>query len=105
MKDDSRSPDLHAYYDAMWTRAHGAIAAGDIERDERVLAGPDSRRGLTLVARPGAALQARFDALLERLAQAEPGQSRHPTAVRHLNVLPLCTVTEEPGAQLARLGA
>jgi 2'-5' RNA ligase len=105
MKDDSRSPDLHAYYDAMWTRAHGAIAAGDIERDERVLAGPDPRRGLTLVARPGAVLRARFDALLERLAQAEPGQYRHPPADMHLTVLSLFTVTEEPGAQLAQLDA
>ena len=105
MNEDSRSLDLQAYYDAMWTRAHGAIAAGDIERDERVLAGPDPRRGLTLIARPGPALGARFDALLDRLAQAEPGQYRHPPADMHLTVLSLFTVTEEPGAQLARLDA
>jgi 2'-5' RNA ligase len=105
MNEDSRSLDLQAYYDAMWTRAHGAIAVGDIERDERVLAGPDPRRGLTLIARPGPALAARFDALLDRLAQAEPGQYRHPPADMHLTVLSLFTVTEEPGAQLARLDA
>lgn len=103
MNDDSRSLDLQAYYDAMWTRAHGAIAAGDIECDERVLAGPDARRGLTLIARPGPLLKARFDALLERLAQAEPGQYRHPPADMHLTVLSLFTVTDQPGAQLARL--
>lgn len=105
MNEDSRSLDLQAYYDAMWTRAHGAIAAGDIECDERVLAGPDPRRGLTLIARPGPLLSARFDALLDRLAQAEPGQYRHPPADMHLTVLSLFTVTEEPGAQLARLDA
>lgn len=103
MNDDSRSLDLQAYYDAMWTRAHGAIAAGDIECDERVLAGPDERRGLTLIARPGPLLKACFDALLERLAQAEPGQYRHPPADMHLTVLSLFTVTDQPGAQLARL--
>lgn len=105
MNEDSRSLDLQAYYDAMWTRAHGAIAAGDIERDERVLAGPDPRRGLTLIARPGPALAARFDALLDRLARAEPGQYRHPPADMHLTVLSLFTVTDHPAAQLARLDA
>lgn len=99
------SADLQAHYDAMWTRAHGAIAGGDIDCDERVLAGPDPRRGLTLIARPGPALRERFDALLGRLAQAEPGQYRHPPADLHLTVLSLFTVTEEPGAQLAQLDA
>lgn len=105
MKDAADSSDLQAHYDAMWERAHGAIAAGDIERDRRVLAGPDPRRGLTLIARPGPALAARFDALLDRLAQAEPGQYRHPPADMHLTVLSLFTVTEDPGAQLAQLEA
>lgn len=105
MTGDCRPADLQAHYDAMWTRAHGAIAAGDIERDERVLAGPDTRRGLTLIARPGRALKERFDALLERLAQAEPGQYRHPPADMHLTVLSLFTVTEDPAAQLAQLDA
>lgn len=103
MKSDTLSVDLQAHYDAMWERAHGAIAAGDIDRDERVLAGPDPRRGLTLVARPGPALSASFDALLDRLAGAEPGQYRHPPADLHVTVLSLFTVTEDPGAQLAQL--
>lgn len=98
-----RSPDLHAHYAAMWERAHGAIAAGDIDCDQRLAAGPDARRGLTLIARPGAALAARFDALLDRLAAAEPEQYRHPPADMHLTVLSLFTVTEDPAAQLARL--
>ena len=34
MQDDTRSADLQAYYDAMWTRAHGAIAAGKVERSQ-----------------------------------------------------------------------
>ncbi|KFI08918.1 2'-5' RNA ligase family protein [Massilia sp. BSC265] len=104
-RSDSRSAGLQAHYDAMWTRAHGAIAAGDIDRDERVLAGPDPRRGLTLIARPGPALAARFDALLDRLAAAEPGQYRHPAADMHLTVLSLFTVTENPAAQLAQRDA
>ncbi|CAN7230854.1 2'-5' RNA ligase family protein [Massilia sp. LjRoot122] len=97
------SPDLHAHYAAMWERAHGAIGAGDVDRDERLAAGPDTRRGLTLIARPGAALAARFDTLLDRLAAAEPDQYRHPPADMHLTVLSLFTATEDPAAQLARL--
>lgn len=34
MQDDTRSADLQAYYEAMWTRAHGAIAAGKVERSQ-----------------------------------------------------------------------
>ena len=64
MREDSRPADLQAHDDAMWERAHGAIAAGDIDCDQRLAAGPDARRGLTLIARPGAALAARFDAPL-----------------------------------------
>jgi 2'-5' RNA ligase len=89
----------------MWESAHGAIAAGDIDIDVRLAAGPDPRRGLTLVARPGAALAARFDALLDRLIHAEPGQYRHPAADMHLTILSLFTVTEDPAAELARLDA
>lgn len=47
----------------------------------------------------------RFDALLDRLAQAEPGQYRHPPADMHVTVLSLFTVTDHPGAQLAQLEA
>ncbi|RZA36567.1 MAG: hypothetical protein EOP92_04755 [Lysobacteraceae bacterium] len=103
--DDAASASLHAHYDAMWERAHGAIAAGDIDRDERVLAGPDPRRGLTLIARPGPALRARFDALLDRLAGAEPGQYRHPPDDMHVTILSLFTVTMDAAAQLAQLDA
>lgn len=104
-RDDANPAGLRAHYDAMWERAHGAIAAGDIDRDERVLAGPDARRGLTLIARPGPALAARFDALLERLAAAEPGQYRHPPSDMHVTILSLFTVTEQPASQLAQLDA
>lgn len=104
-QDDTASSSLHAHYDAMWERAHGAIAAGDIDRDEWVLAGLDPRRGLTLIARPGPALAARFDALLDRLAAAEPGQYRHPPADMHVTILSLFTVTMDAAAQLAQLDA
>jgi len=104
-RSDDDAGGLRAHYNAMWERAHGAIAAGDIDRDKRLLAGPDPRRGLTLIARPAPALAARFDGLLARLAEVEPGQYRQPPADMHLTILSLFTVTEEPAAQLARLDA
>lgn len=101
--DSPPSPDLQAHYAAMWERAHGAIAAGDIDVDARLAAGSDPRRGLTLIARPGPALAARFDALLATLAGAEPAQYRHPLADMHVTILSLFTVTDRPEAGLARL--
>lgn len=94
---------LRAHYDAMWEHAFPAVAAGAIDCDTRLAAGPDPRRGLTLVARPGAALAARFDALLDRLAGAAPGQYRHPRADMHLTILSLFTVADDIAPALARL--
>lgn len=94
---------LQAHYDAMWARAWPAVAAGDVDCDLRLAAGPDPRRGMTVIARPDAALAARFDALLDRLLEAAPGQYRHPRADMHMTVLSLFTVTENYAPQLARL--
>lgn len=94
---------LEAHYEAMWTGAIGALAAGDIDCDSRLSLGPDPRRGLTLIARPGPALAARFDALLDRLCAVEPRQYRHPVADMHVTVLSLFTVTDDPGPSLAHL--
>lgn len=101
--DHPPAPALQAHYDAMWEHAFAAVAAGDIDRDPRLCAGPDPRRGLTLIARPGPALATRLDALLERLGALEPGQYRHPRADMHLTVLSLFTVGDAPATALARL--
>lgn len=90
-------------YDAIWNEAAPLLAAGRIACDTRLLRGPDPRRGLTLIARPGPALAAGFTALLDRLDALEPGQYRHPPADLHLTVLSLFTVTDDPAPQLARL--
>jgi 2'-5' RNA ligase len=93
---------LQAHYDAMWDQAIGAIAGGDIDCDTRIAIRPDPRRGITVIARPGPALRARFDALLDLLCGAEPEQYRYPAADMHMTVLSLCTATENAGPQLAR---
>jgi 2'-5' RNA ligase len=92
-------------YDAMWTDALPAIRAGEVDCDTRLLAGPDPRRGLTLIARPGPQLAAGFAHVLDRLAAIERGQYRHPAPDLHLTVLSLFTVTDDHAAPLARLAA
>lgn len=93
---------LHAHYDAIWERASDAIRAGDIDCDPRLALGPDPRRGLTVIARPDAALAARFGHVLDQLAGIDPHQYRHPLADMHVTILSLFTVCEDYHAQLAR---
>ncbi|MFK3736839.1 2'-5' RNA ligase family protein [Massilia sp. TN1-12] len=103
MTTSPQPPDLTRHYDAMWDRAFAAVAAGDIDCDTRLAAGPDPRRGLTVIARPGPALAARLDALLDRLAALEPGQYRHPPSDMHMTVLSLFTVADDAAPALERL--
>jgi len=86
---------LDAHYGAMCERALPAIRAGDVELDTRLPAGPDPRRGLTLIARPDAALTASLMQLLDRLEALAPGQYRHPPQDLHLTILSLFTVCED----------
>lgn len=102
MTDRITKAQLQAHYDAMWDQAIGAIAGGDIDCDTRIAIRPDPRRGITVIARPGPALRARFDALLDLLCGAEPEQYRYTAADMHMTVLSLCTATENAGPQLAR---
>ena len=95
MTDKSPNSSLAAHYDAMWEHAHCAIARGEVDCDTRLAAGPDPRRGISLIARPCQALQASFDHVLERLADAEPAQYRYPAADLHMTILSLLTVSAD----------
>jgi 2'-5' RNA ligase len=103
MTDTAANTQLQIHYATMWDRASGAVAQGDIDCDTRLAAGGDLRRGLTLIARPGPALQARFGFLLDRLALCEPQQYRYPITDMHVTILPLFTAIENPLSELARL--
>lgn len=94
---------LRSHYDAIWARAEPALRRGDIDCDARLAQGPDARRGLTLIARPGALLAARFTALLADLGGIEPRQYPHPPADMHVTILSLFTVCDDYQPQLARL--
>lgn len=98
----SHLPDLRTHYDAMWDRAWPDVSRGDVDCDTHLAGGLDPRRGMTLVARPGPALAARFAAIQDRLAAADPRLYRQPRTDLHLTVLSLFTVTEDYGPHLAR---
>jgi 2'-5' RNA ligase len=99
---DFSLPDLRAHYDAMWDRAWPDVARGDVECDQHLAGGLDPRRGMTLMARPGPALAARFEALQDDLMAADPHQYRQPRTDMHVTVLSLFTVTADYLPLLAR---
>jgi 2'-5' RNA ligase len=63
----------------------------------------DPRRGLTLLARPGADLARRLGDFLAELQSAEPEQYFQPAADLHLTVLSLFGATADHAPYLARL--
>jgi 2'-5' RNA ligase len=99
---DSSFPDLRAHYDAMWDRAWPDVSRGDVECDSHLADGLDPRRGLTLIARPDAALADRFEAVQDALLGADPQQYRQPLPDLHMTVLSLFTVTDDYAPHLAR---
>ncbi len=94
--------ELQSRYDTMWCEAGPALVRGDVACDAQLAAGGDPRRGLTLIARPDAALAARFEALLDDLCAIEPAQYRHPVSDMHVTVLSLFTATADFQPELAR---
>jgi len=94
--------DLRHHYDAMWDRAWPAVSRGDVECDPHLAGGLDPRRGMTLIARPDAALAARCARAQDRLLQADPRLYRQPRADLHMTVLSLFTVSADYAPHLAR---
>lgn len=96
---------LHDHYDTMWRQAWPAICEGQVAIDRQLRAGPDRRRGLTLVARPAPALAAMIAAARQRLHALEPDQYPQPETDLHLTVLSLFTATARHEQEFARLPA
>ena len=86
----------------MWDRAWPDVSRGDVDCDRHLAGGLDPRRGLTLVARPDAALATRFAAVQDAVLAADPHQYRQPLSDLHMTVLSLFTVTADYAPHLAR---
>jgi 2'-5' RNA ligase len=93
-------------YDALWEDAAPVVRAGRGIIDPWVVRkDADRRRGLTLLARPGAELARRLQGFLAELRADEPEQYFQPAADLHLTVLSLFGATAEHAPYLARLEA
>ncbi|OON67424.1 2'-5' RNA ligase family protein [Hymenobacter sp. CRA2] len=85
--------DLATHYAAMWARALPQLQANALRLDAPLDDPQDARRGLTLIARPDAALQAAVQELLAELRALEPEQYYYPLTDLHVTVLtPLSAV-------------
>ncbi|MBC3540691.1 2'-5' RNA ligase family protein [Rufibacter sediminis] len=90
--------NLQDHYTQLWKQSEKEFAAGNYELD-RLLGSPqDTRRGLTLVARPTPAVIQEIQNLLRDLASLEPEQYYYPASDLHLTVLSI--INGYPGFSL-----
>jgi 2'-5' RNA ligase len=79
--------DLAAHYDAMRTAALGQLAQGEAELDPLIDSPHDTRRGLTLLTRPPAAITAAMEEVVTEFQAVDPAQYYYPTPDIHLTLL------------------
>lgn len=81
--------NLAAHYNALRQAALPRLASGAAELDTLLDAPHDTRRGLTVLARPPAAITAAIEELLADFRRIEPAQYYYPAADMHLTILSL----------------
>ncbi len=86
--------DLTAQYDAMRTAALHQLAQGTAELDPHLRAAHDGRRGITLLARPPAAIAEIIGSVLADFQIVEPNQYYYPAADLHFTILSLISCYE-----------
>src|SRR6185369_4155696 len=83
---------LRTRYDELWFAAIGRIRTGEVELDPVLQARtPDQRRGLTLIARPDAAIRKHVARFLRQLKEVEPEQYYYFVSEFHLTILSMFT--------------
>lgn len=98
--------DLAAHYDKLWAEAVPCVQSGKLATDPWLTSpDDDARRGLTLVARPSAAVSGALRDFLERLQRIEPEQYYQPGSDLHHTVLSLFTATADHAPYMAHLPA
>ena len=78
-------------YDEMWARAAAAIRSGNIVPDPHIGDPNDSRRGLTLILRPGPGVVEAFGRFMNVASDLEPGQHYYRPEEIHTTVLAILT--------------
>jgi 2'-5' RNA ligase len=79
--------DLAAHYNAMRTAALSQLAHGEAELDPLIDSPHDTRRGLTLLTRPPAAITAAITEVLAEFQAVDPAQYYYPAPDIHLTIL------------------
>jgi 2'-5' RNA ligase len=79
--------DLQAHYDAMRQDAFQKLSRGEADLDALFDSAHDTRRGVTLLARPPARIKTIIEELLTGFQQLEPDQYYYPTSDIHLTIL------------------
>jgi 2'-5' RNA ligase len=79
--------DLQAHYDDMRRTAFGKLAHGEATLDMLLDSAHDTRRGITLLARPPARITSLIEELLADFQQLEPDQYYYPSSDIHLTIL------------------
>jgi 2'-5' RNA ligase len=101
---DDRHRALAARYDALWHASAPSVREGAVTLDAFAFAkADDARRGVTLLARPSAAVARAITGLLDELRAIEPAQYYQPVRDLHVTVLSLFTATVDHAAQMARV--
>ncbi|TGE10432.1 2'-5' RNA ligase family protein [Hymenobacter fodinae] len=79
--------DLQQHYDTMRATAFRQLAQGQAELDLLIESEHDTRRGITLLARPPASIRNRLEELLAEFRSIEPDQYFYPPLDMHLTIL------------------
>ncbi|AKQ47191.1 hypothetical protein TH63_18585 [Rufibacter radiotolerans] len=79
--------DLAAHYQSLWENAEQHFAAADFEVDDLIDSPHDTRRGITLLARPQEPVKENIQRFLQDMAQLEPDLYYYPPTDFHLTLL------------------
>jgi 2'-5' RNA ligase len=86
--------DLEQHYHQLWTRSVQQFESGHFEYDPMIDAPVDSRRGITLLARPPLNVRMAIETMLSDLKASEPEQYYYPITDIHLTVLSIISCYE-----------
>lgn len=86
--------DLEQHYHQLWRRSVQQFESGHFDYDTMLDAPVDSRRGITLLARPPLNIRTAIDAMLRDLQASEPEQYYYPITDIHLTVLSIISCYE-----------
>ncbi len=102
----SSSTSAQAIYDSLWREAAARLTTGQPHLDPYLRPRQaDPRRGISLIARPGPEVSARFNRLLDELKASEPEQYFYRPAEFHVTVLTLISASAQFERQRVPLAA